>query len=230
MPVTEWNRRREVGTAQCPNGVATWCVAPSAAICSTMKLVEKPDAGKRHLLLRARTRAGDIPDGKRGTHIMVYYVSKAFWLIAAPTSALVLISAIAALWAVLGNSKCAAWLAAAAACGLVIGAFTPIGVALLLPLEQRFIAFSPLDSQAPPDGIIVLAGAGDAGIDAVSALSREYPKARLTFSGYRATALKRFANLGGDPVRAQVESRPRMHCTPPRCSNQSPVKGGCWSR
>jgi len=32
---------------------------------------------------------------------MIYYVSKVFWLIAAPTNALVLIGAIAAFWAVL---------------------------------------------------------------------------------------------------------------------------------
>jgi uncharacterized SAM-binding protein YcdF (DUF218 family) len=140
---------------------------------------------------------------------MIYYVSKTFWLIAAPTIALVLISAITTLWAVLGSSKCAAWLAAAAACGLVIGAFTPIGVALLLPLERRFMAFSPSDSQAPPDGIIVLAGASDAGIDAVSVLSPDYPKASLTFSGFGATALNRFARLGGDLARASVETRPR---------------------
>ena len=95
---------------------------------------------------------------------MIYYVSKVFWLIAAPTSALVLLSAIAALWAVLGSSKFAARLASAAACGLVIGAFTPIGVALTVPLEYRF-PFGQPDLQAPPDGIIVLAGAGDAGID-----------------------------------------------------------------
>jgi hypothetical protein len=67
---------------------------------------------------------------------MIYYVSKVFWLIAAPTNALVLISAIAALWAVLRGSKCAAWLAAAAACELVIGAFTAIGLALQVPLEN----------------------------------------------------------------------------------------------
>ena len=139
---------------------------------------------------------------------MIYYVSKVFWLIAAPTSALVLISAIAALWAVLGSSKFAARLASAAACGLVIGAFTPIGVALTVPLEYRF-PFGQPDLQAPPDGIIVLAGAGDAGIDAVSALSRDYPTARLTYSGFSATALKRFARLGGDPARVYVESRPR---------------------
>ena len=71
------------------------------------------------------------------------------------------------------------------------------------------ISFRAAGFAGPPDGIIVLAGAGDAGIDAVSALSRDYPTARLTFSGFSATALKRFARLGGDPARVYVESRPR---------------------
>jgi uncharacterized SAM-binding protein YcdF (DUF218 family) len=141
---------------------------------------------------------------------MTYYVSKVFWLLAAPTSALVLISAIAALWAVLGSSNCAAWLAAAAACVLVIGAFTPIGLVLTVPLENRF-PFSPSDSQALTDGIIILGGGGGAGIAAVSALSQEYPKARLTFSGFSPTdayLLKR-ALLGVDPARVYMEPRPR---------------------
>jgi uncharacterized SAM-binding protein YcdF (DUF218 family) len=139
---------------------------------------------------------------------MTYYVFKVFWLMAAPTSALVLISAIAALWAALRRSQCAAWLAAAAACGLVIGAFTPIAVALAIPLEYRF-GFSPPDSQAPPDGIIVLAGSSESGIGVVEALSRDYPEARIIFSGYIATdAINRF-RLGGDPARVYVESRPR---------------------
>src|SRR5262245_53942946 len=136
------------------------------------------------------------------------YVSKVLWLIAAPTSALVLISASAALWAVLGRSKCGAWLAAAAGCGLVIGAFTPIAAALAIPLEYRF-SFSPPDSQAPPDGIIVLGGSSLRGIDTVEALSRDYPEARIIFSGYDATTVDRYARLGGDPARVYVESRPR---------------------
>jgi uncharacterized SAM-binding protein YcdF (DUF218 family) len=189
--------------------MATRCIAPSAAVARDEASRKAGCREEASFLLRAGTRADDIADGKRETHIMVYYVSKAFWLIAAPTSALVLISAISALWAVLGSSKCAAWLAAAAACGLVIGAFTPIGVALTVPLEHRFMAFSPSGSQAPLDGIIVLAGAGDAGLEAASTLSRDYPKARLTFSGFGATALNRFARLGGDPARVYVESRPR---------------------
>ena len=139
---------------------------------------------------------------------MTYYVAKVFWLLTAPTSALILISAFAAFWAALRGSKFAIWLAAAASSGLVIGAFTPIGAALIVPLEYRFV-FSPSDPQAPPDGIIVLAGGGITGLDEVPALSRDYPKARLTFSGFSASALKRFALLGGDPARVYMETRPR---------------------
>ena len=50
---------------------------------------------------------------------MIYYVSKVFWLIAAPTNALVLISAIVASWIVVRRRNCVAWSAAAVACGLV---------------------------------------------------------------------------------------------------------------
>jgi uncharacterized SAM-binding protein YcdF (DUF218 family) len=142
---------------------------------------------------------------------MTYYFSKAFWLFAAPTSALVLISAGAAVWAPLGSSTCAAWLSTAAACGLIIGAFTPIGLALTVPLENRF-PFSPLDPQVLPDGIIILAGGGRAAIDAASTLSQDYPKASLTFCGFSAaneSLMKRFADLGVDPAYIHVELRPR---------------------
>ena len=138
---------------------------------------------------------------------MTYYVSKVFWLLAAPTSGLVLISASAALWAVLSNSNCAVWLAAAAACGLVIGAFTPIGLALTVPLENRFPFLQP-DPQIPPDGIIMLPGGGDA----VSKLSQDYPKARLAFCGFRAAddnLIKRLADLGVDPSRINMEPQSR---------------------
>ncbi len=137
---------------------------------------------------------------------MIYYVSKVFWLLAAPTNALVLISAIAALWAVLARSKCAAWLAAAAACGLVVGAFTPIGLALTVPLENRF-PFSPPDPQAPLDGIIILGGS--VMIESPSILSHAYPKARLAFIGLSTADVARFDDLGGDPTRIKIEPRSR---------------------
>jgi uncharacterized SAM-binding protein YcdF (DUF218 family) len=150
---------------------------------------------------------------------MTYYFSKAFWLLAAPTRALVLIGASAAVWAVLGNSQCAVWLATAAACGLVIGAFTPIGLALTVPLEKRF-RFSRPDPQVTPDGIIMLPGGADR-INAVSTLIQEYPKARLTFCGVRAVdnnAIKRFADLGVDPARINIEPRSRTTSEDALCS------------
>jgi len=142
---------------------------------------------------------------------MIYYISKVFWLIAAPTSALVLIGAIAACWAVLRSPNRVAWLAAAATGGLVIGTFTPLGLMLTVPLDYRF-ALSP-PSQSPPDGIILLGGvAGWSGVEAVSALSQHYPKARLIFSGFDPgdeNVLKDFAQLGGDPARIYMEPRAR---------------------
>jgi uncharacterized SAM-binding protein YcdF (DUF218 family) len=142
---------------------------------------------------------------------MAYYLSKVFWLLAAPTSALVLISGTTTLWALLGSSKCAAWLAAAAACGLVIAAFTPIGLALAVPLENRF-PFSRPDLQVRPDGIIMLPGGGGDGIDAVSKLSQDYPKARLTFCGFSAASKnlsKRLVDLGVDPARINMVPQSR---------------------
>jgi uncharacterized SAM-binding protein YcdF (DUF218 family) len=142
---------------------------------------------------------------------MTYYVSKMFWLLAAPTSALVLIIGSTTLWAVLGSSNCAPWLSAAAACGLLIGAFTPIGVVLTVPLENRF-PFSRPDPQSSPDGIIVLPGGAGRGLDAVSRLGHDYPKARLTFCGFRASEkslIKTLADLGVDPARIDVEPKSR---------------------
>jgi uncharacterized SAM-binding protein YcdF (DUF218 family) len=143
---------------------------------------------------------------------MIYYVSKVFWLIAAPTNALVLIFAIAAFWAVLRRPNWVAWLAAAVACGLVVGAFTPIGLALKAPLENRFPP-SPPNFRVPPDGIILLGGGNITGIEAVLKLSKEYPKARLIFSGFNSATdkylLDIFVRLGGDPERLYIESRPR---------------------
>jgi uncharacterized SAM-binding protein YcdF (DUF218 family) len=100
--------------------------------------------------------------------------------------------------------------ATAGACGLVIGTFTPIGIVLATLLEYRF-AFTPSDLQAPPDGIILLAGTGIGGIDAVSALSQEYPKAQLIFSGWAAdrNLIKRLGDLGIDQGRISIEPQSR---------------------
>jgi uncharacterized SAM-binding protein YcdF (DUF218 family) len=142
---------------------------------------------------------------------MIYYLGKVFWLFAAPTSALILISASAGLFAVLGNSPWAAWLAATAACGLVIAAFTPIGLALTVPLETRFPVLQP-DPQVSGDGIIMLPGGAGEGLAALSKLGREYPDARLALCGFGPadkTFAKRLADAGIDAAHIIIVSQSR---------------------
>src|SRR5215472_6205919 len=80
---------------------------------------------------------------------------------------------------------------------LVVAGLTPLGNALMLPLEQRFPPWDP--SRGAPTGIIVLGGAigpeisaargtpdlneSAERITAVAALARRYPAARIIYSG-----------------------------------------------
>ena len=95
---------------------------------------------------------------------MFYLISKVIWLVVAPTNALILITAAAALWAALLVSKWVAWLAAAVACALLIGGFTTVGHWLTRPLENRF---PPWEAGLQPsvDGIIMLGGETSERID-----------------------------------------------------------------
>jgi uncharacterized SAM-binding protein YcdF (DUF218 family) len=144
---------------------------------------------------------------------MPYSISKAIWLLVAPTNALILITAAASLWAALGLSKWAAWLATAGACALLIGAFTPVSYWLSLPLENRFPQWQA-GSQPNVHGIIVLGGEVGERITVLAELTRDFPQARLVYSGPgedRAAddLLKKFTRLGGDRERLTMERRSR---------------------
>lgn len=86
---------------------------------------------------------------------------------------------------------------------LALCGFLPLGKLLILPLEQRF---PPWDaSRGAPDGIVVLGGAIDPDLSAAhgqavftrsadrivatAILARQYPKARIVFSGGNANLL-----------------------------------------
>src|ERR1700722_17098188 len=103
-------------------------------------------------------------------------------------------------YAVLGRRLLAASAVLLALCG-----FSPVGKLLILPLEQQF---PPWDSShGAPDGIVVLGGAVDPDLSAArgrpvldrsadriiaaAALARQYPNARIVYSGGN-------ANLIGD--------------------------------
>jgi len=80
---------------------------------------------------------------------------------------------------------------------LAVCGFSPLGDLLLHPLEARFPPWDP--ARGAPDGIVVLGGAIDADLSAdhgtvvfaraadrvieAAALARQYPKARIIFSG-----------------------------------------------
>jgi len=112
---------------------------------------------------------------------MFYLISKAIWPVVAPSNAFILITAATTVWAVLWHSKLAAS-AVAGVCALVIGGFTPLGYWLMLPLENRFPPWKA-DSQTVVDGIIVLGGESREQITDLVELSRDFPQARLVYSG-----------------------------------------------
>jgi len=86
---------------------------------------------------------------------------------------------------------------------LALCGFSPIGRLLILPLEQRFPPWDP--SRGAPDGIVVLGGSIDPDLSAArghtvmpraadrmvaaAELARQYPNARIVFSGGNANLL-----------------------------------------
>lgn len=145
---------------------------------------------------------------------MSYVLSKALWLLVAPANALILITAISTFWALIRASKRAAWLALFSACGLAVGAFTPVGLWAIAPLESRFPEWHQ-SSESAPNGVILLGGDSGQGIMVLAELSQQFPQARLVFSGPgKVTSrvndlLRTFAKFGGDLTRIKLETRSR---------------------
>jgi uncharacterized SAM-binding protein YcdF (DUF218 family) len=126
-----------------------------------------------------------------------FVLSKILGFFALPSNLLVVLGLLGVLlvltrWARLGAKLMAASLVSLAICGL-----SPIGNALIIPLEDRFPAWDA--SRGPPDGVVVLGGAidelvslarGDAELNeaaermtAAVELARRYPAARIVFTG-----------------------------------------------
>jgi uncharacterized SAM-binding protein YcdF (DUF218 family) len=102
-------------------------------------------------------------------------------------------------------------MAAAGACALLIGGFTPMSYWLALPLENRFPQW---EGGSQVDGIVVLGGEVGERITILAELTRDFPQARLVYSGpgedrNAEALLKKFARLGGDREHVTVERRSR---------------------
>jgi uncharacterized SAM-binding protein YcdF (DUF218 family) len=132
-------------------------------------------------------------------------------------------------WARLGKYLMVASLLALAVIGL-----SPLGNALIIPLEQRFPPWD--DTRGPPDGIVVLGGAITPDVSAARndialneaaervtatvALARRYPEARIVYSGGSGAlifregseaviAVRAFESLGIPPERIIAEEQSR---------------------
>jgi uncharacterized SAM-binding protein YcdF (DUF218 family) len=134
---------------------------------------------------------------------LFFLLSKTLGTMLLPVNFLILAGVLGAIFlftprAVLGRRLLATSIVLLALCG-----FSPVGRLLILPLEQRF---PPWDSsRGAPDGIVVLGGSIDPDLSAArgqpilaqsadrivatAALARQYPDARIVFSGGNANLI-----------------------------------------
>ncbi len=140
---------------------------------------------------------------------MLYDLSKAFWPIFAPSRFLELATIETCFWAIAG-SRWACISAAAMVALLIFVATAPVGYWLLVPLEARFPAWQTT-SLTPPYGIIALGGDAGHRVEELARLSREFPQARLVYSGRgdRYAAVEELRAAGIDPARVILETSSR---------------------
>ena len=165
---------------------------------------------------------------------MFFILSKVLGFFALPSNLAITLGLLGVLllatrWARIGRLLTVASLIALAVIGL-----SPLGNALIIPLEQRFPPWD--DKRGPPDGIVVLGGAITPDVSAVRgevalneaaervtaavALARRYPDARIVYSGgtgaliFRegseaAAAVRIFESLGIAHARITIEEQSR---------------------
>jgi len=185
---------------------------------------------------------------------MFFYVSKALGFFAVPSNLIIVVGIVGALLTRTRFARAGGWLAAASLVALAICGFSPLGNALIVPLENRFPVWD--QSRGAPHGIVVLGGgispavsalrndvvlneAGDRMTAAVM-LARRYPNARILFSGGDATglyqgteaeiALRLFEATGIERSRVIAEGKSRNTIENALFSKQlaQPQQGELW--
>jgi uncharacterized SAM-binding protein YcdF (DUF218 family) len=128
---------------------------------------------------------------------MFFVLSKVLGFFATPSNLVISIGLAGLLLLPTRFARAGRWLAIASLVLLAILGLSPIGNALIIPLEQRF---PPWDARrGAPDGIVVLGGMitpyvssgrhevalneSAERLTAVAALARQYPEVRIVFSG-----------------------------------------------
>lgn len=164
---------------------------------------------------------------------MFFVASKLIWFVLQPSTALVLLLVAGIIAIGFGRTRGGLISIIAATAGLVVGGVLPLGVLMMLPLEDRFQRVEP---DGPVTGIIVLGGGIDQAVGAARGitsltdagdrltaaveLARRFPDARLVFTGGIASltpdgptesdaARKFFEEMGLPPARLTVEDKSR---------------------
>jgi uncharacterized SAM-binding protein YcdF (DUF218 family) len=164
---------------------------------------------------------------------MFFYVSKILGFFAVPSNFIIMVGIVGALLLRTRFVRMGWRLAVGSLIMLAVVGLSPVGNALMLPLEQRFPAWD--SSRGAPDGVVILGGAvtpdvalarNDVALNeaaermtAAVELARRYPSARIIFSGGEGNlayggneseaALKLFERLGVAPGRILTEDRSR---------------------
>ncbi len=128
---------------------------------------------------------------------MFFILSKVFGFFALPSNLLIAIGLVGLVLLLTRSRQLASWLVVTSLVLLALFGLSPLGNALMLPLEERF---PPWDSsRGPPDGIVVLGGviaedvsaargavalpASAERLTVAAELARRYPNLRIIFSG-----------------------------------------------
>ena len=128
---------------------------------------------------------------------MFFWLSKTAGFFTVPSNLVLVLTALGLLLTATRFARCGRRLAVAGVALLALAGLTPLGNALILPLEERFPAHIALADA--PAGIIVLGGAigpvvsdarGEAALNeaaeriaAIAELARKFPQARIVYSG-----------------------------------------------
>jgi len=140
-----------------------------------------------------------------GATFMFFILSKILGFFAAPSNLLISIGLLGLILLCTRFTRLASWLIVSSVVLLAIAGLSPLGNALILPLEDRFPQWDA--SRGAPDGIVVLGGAISPGVSdvrnsialdeaaeritATAELAHRYPDARIIFSGGSGSLLDR---------------------------------------
>ncbi len=134
---------------------------------------------------------------------MFFILSKTLGFFALPSNLLIAIGLLGLLLLFTRFNRVASWLIVTSLVLIAVAGLSPLGNALILPLEERFPPWDP--SRGPPDGIVVLGGAvsppisqarGAVSFDeaaerltVTAELARRYPDARIIYAGGTGTLI-----------------------------------------